>query len=221
MAEYQRYPSSVPPGTQPWDIFQLKKLKLYGTPWNPEDRTKCPTVQFYLVNGNPRFKLYMNDGGENKSYTFALNPLIASTFFIALMDVAANPEESRIGWRIKSMFPHIGQRTEKVQVISTITIGRDIEKVVYMAFQVKGLNVARFPFTADYYADMVGEDGEALGNSRASSLVARGWATEFLDMMHIYLVTRCKEPPPSQNAYKAAPPSTANTGWAAEDDVAF
>jgi len=216
---YQNNPSSSAP---PWDIFHLKKFKMYGTPWNPDDRTKCPTAQFYIVNGNPRFKLYMNDGSENKAYSFALSPGIAATIFIAVIEIAnRTAEKSRYSWKLRSMFPHIGPRTEKPQIISTITVGRDSDDVVYMALHVKGLNVAKFPFIADFYAEMTGEDGESLGNSFASTLVSKGWATQFMEIMNTYLVTRTKEPPPSQSMYKTPSATTLNTGWAADDDVTF
>lgn len=225
MAEYNQYQrGGQNAAAAAWDIFQLKKLKLYGAPWDPNDgERKAPSVTFHIVNGNPRLKLYMNDGGESKALSFTFDPIIMATVLNALTKIAQNPEPNLYGWRLKSCYPHTGPRTEQVSVISTFSVGRDNKGVVYMAFQVKGMAVAKFPFTPSFYAEQIGSDGELLDPGIASSLIAEGWAKLYQDLMATYLVVRTKEPPPPQNA---PPPRqnqggsnrSASTGWVASDD---
>ena len=228
MAEYNNRYQGGQGGAAPavWDIFKVPALKLYGSPWDPADRMKAPSIQVHVTNCSPRMKLYMNDGSENKAYSFNLKPASMFAFFEAIKTVATSEEPDKIGWQIKSNFPHSGPRTEKPTIISTLSVGRDNEGVVYLAFQVKGLQVAKFPFgSSSFFEEMIGPDGEKLNPVTASSICAKGWVTLFSELITTHLAVRSKEPPPSQSQQR--PPQTQPSqggqggqvgGWAATDD---
>ena len=178
---------------RPWDLFELKKLKLYGKPWSAADRRLAPSIKLYVVNGNPRFQVYMNKGGTAPAIPIAMDPIIFSYLMESLLAIADNPEADKISLQIKASYLN-GQKLDKPTVVAAVTVGRDANKVVYLSIQVKGEQPAVFEFMPSYFAELIGADGENLTPARASNICAKGWAKLMFNLVGHYLVTHVTDP---------------------------
>jgi len=179
---------------EPFDPFNNKRLFLYGTPWNKDEPRNTPKVSFHITNNSPRFRLYMNNGKQDKPIAFPMDPLVYSGLFDTLIEVAKNPDAEKVTWEIRSCFPHNGPRTEKPQPISRVMVGRDTDGTVYVAFQAVGEDLAKFSFRAPGFSSLIGADGERLDSKRASEISAIGWCKLLSSMMTTYLVTNAVDP---------------------------
>jgi len=211
----------------PWDIFDLAKLKLKGKPWSRDDNA-APNCTVKVHNGNPRFRLYMNNTpGSTNSKTVAVAPFIFSQMLETVKLVAENTATDKYTFDIKESYMG-GQKLDKPMVTSRVTIGRDTEGYVYLAFSFKGeKDPAIFLFQDDYFASLQDATGESLNVSLCSSLMAKGWARLMENMFAIFLVTQTKDPEAgkekqsnagsSNSSYSKTKP--ADAGW--DDDVSF
>lgn len=204
----------------PWNIWDLAKLRMQGEAWDKSNLKERPNVALHIVNGNPRFRVYMNDGGNNKAISFALDPAKAYSILEAVNHFSRNKDSSRISLELKSSYDHKGGRTDKPSVVSEIFVGRNSDGIVYIAFRAKGEKTAVFNFKSDYFAVLKGADGEALDPVLESELTSRGWAKLLESMIGSYLTARTTEPP------KRTPPNGGggNSGGGGNnfgDDVPF
>lgn len=179
-----------------FDGLLSAKLNLYGKPWNADDFKQRPKARLKVVNNNPRFQVWINNGGANKGYTFNLDPVILATFLAALDHAARTPDVAPITLEIKSMFNANGERSKQMQPVSKITVGRDATGVVYLAFEIIGVGepTAVFPFEANYFAEIL-ENGEKISAVRGSELVALGWGKLISEMVAVHLIVRADVPP--------------------------
>lgn len=209
-----------------WNVFDLKKLRLTGKPWNAEDKFKAPAISLHVVNGNPRFRLYMNNGGNSNSHPIAFDPYIFSSLLEALREITNSVSADKLTMRIRVSFDK-GQRLEKPIVSSTVTVGRDTDGIVYLAVQIKGEPLAIFQFLPSYFAELVGADGEVLPTAKASTIAARGWANLVEKMVPNYLVMHTTDPDigkdPKQSSGKpyGTSSSAKSDNWESDFDVPF
>ena len=183
----------------PWNIWNASKLRMYGEPWDKSSPRDSPNVSLHIVNNNPRFRVYMNDGVNKGPISYTLDPIKVYTFFEAILHAGKNKEPSRVGFELKSTFDHKGRQTDKPAPVSKIFVGRNSDGIIFMAFQAKGEKAAVFNFKSDYYAVLLGSDGEALDPKLASELTARGWVELLKQMVGPFLVVHGKEPPKREN----------------------
>lgn len=180
-------------------IFTFKKLQMKGVPWEKNDWKKIPGLIYKVVNLNPRFQVYMNDGNVEKPLNFAMNPLIANQFFVVMRDIISRPTPDRVEFEIKGTFDHRGQQTDKPAPISRMFVGRNNDGVMYMSFQAKNESPAMFLFQSDFFAEMKGPDGERLEVGRASNYAAEGYLNLMTQLTNTDLVVNYKEPPAPQS----------------------
>lgn len=179
----------------PWSIFKFKKLQRRGVPWDPSNFKLAPTVFLDIVNCNPRFKLYMNEGGESNAINIALDPEIYAWFTESLLYVTEQKDATKLNHNVKGHFGANGVRQEQPFTQSVMTVGRDTDGFVYMAFTIKGKKPAKFIFTDSRYNEFTNSAGEALDNHTKSTICARGWVKMMDHMVFAYLSTKAPEPP--------------------------
>lgn len=159
-------------------IFDERKLTLYGARWQA-DKREAPSCRLRMYGNNPRFSLYLNNGGYSKGITIALNPYILYQITDAVLEFSKLPmdaEATRRTWEIKSYRNHKGEQYDKPTVVAKIYVGVDKGGVLFLGLHASGEDVARFPFTSDFYASLVGGDGNPLTEAEASRIVGRSWA---------------------------------------------
>jgi hypothetical protein len=175
-----------------WNIFSHAKFSLNGEEW--KDGKGKPSLKFTVHENNPRFRLYMNDGRNNKPIAFSLDPYIFQEILEVVRMVTADKNPSRFTWELKANYDHKGNRTEKAAPVSKIFVGRDSENVVYIAFTAKGEGVAKFPFTPSFWAELSDASGEKLSRELASEIRARAWVNALTGLVGAYMVVHGKEP---------------------------
>lgn len=178
---------------QKWTIFSHAKLRLSGEPWDKTNPKERPSLMYKVVNNNPRFLLYMNDGKNNNGIPFALDAQIAFQLFTMVEMAVADKDPSRYSLELKGSFVN-GQRQDKPVVVGRIHVGRDTEGVVFIAFQGKGLEAAKFVFRANYFASIHNAEGELLEQRKCSEIVATAWADLMRGLTTSYMVVHGKEP---------------------------
>lgn len=176
-----------------WTIFSHAKLRLSGEAWDPKNQKHRPSLMYKVHNNNPRFLVYMNNDKDQGAQSFALDPYIAGQIFQMVEMVTAKKEPSRLSIELKSSWIG-GARQEKPVVTGKIMVGRGDDSVVYVAFQSKGKDLARFPFVESYFATMKDETGEQLNVASASEICARAWADTLKGLTYSYMVVHGKEP---------------------------
>lgn len=231
MAEQNRF-------QQPWNIWQATKLRLNGDAWDKSNPKERPNVSLHVVNNNPRFRLYMNNGKVQKPIAFALDPFILEGLFSALVSICDDNNPNRYTLELKAYYDHHGNHSDKPTSVSKIMVGRDSNGIVYIAFQAKGEDIAKFSFISSYYAVLLGSNGESLDVVKASEFMAKGWIRLLSNMVSSYLVVEGKEPPPkkdnnnynnnnnqnnNQSNQQSNQQNNSNSGgsWKPDDDIPF
>lgn len=187
-----------------WNVFDFSKFRMSGKPWNEGDRKTTPSLSVHVINGNPRFRCYFNNGSNNSAIPVAFEP---DGFFALLEEIkriADNPEPDKTTIKIRAQFER-GVRLEKPIVTVLLTVGRDNDGYVYIAIQPKGMEMAIFPFKSSYFAEFHGSNGEVLDPKICSSSFAKGWATRLQGMITSWWSNRFNEDP---NAKKDRGPNS-------------
>jgi hypothetical protein len=194
MAEQRSYPQ------EKWTLWHSEQLRFYGKPWNPNDKKTAPVMFVYVLNGNPRFRLYMNDGGKKAAIPIAFDPIKFDMILESIMSIANNSTADKIIVSVRASF-YEGKKLEKPIVTSRVTIGRDNEGVVYISLHPKDKQPAIFNFLPSFWAELLGSDGEKLSLDKASSICARSWATLIRGMMSSYLVANASNPKEEKESF--------------------
>jgi len=205
-----------------WTSFELKKLRLFGKPWSEANRREAPALSLHVVNGNPRFRLYYNNGKTNNAFPIAFDPHIFFQLLEALKYIASKPSADKITMEIKATYDK-GMKLDKPMVVSKVIVGRDTDGTVYIAIAIKGEQQAIFPFQPSFYASLVGADGEILSPALASTFAAQGYAELMSKMVASHLVVHTTDP----DAGKAPREDKPSSSWKGaseasfDDDIAF
>ena len=204
-----------------WNPFKFKKLRLYGAK-GPSG--KSPTITMDVWENNPRFKLYLNNGSFDKPITMATDPFINQTILLLIEDVAKDDTPQRFSVDIKGFRDHRGNRYDKATPIARIHIGRGDDGVVFIAFQPKGEEPAKFVFGQQWYAPIMDSSGEEMAPQKMSSLHARAWAGLYRAMFENNIITNSVEPKPKDgqggggnNSYSSGGGGSADF----DDDITF
>lgn len=176
-------------------IFDAKKLVIYGKRWD-ESKRDAPAFRTKMYDNNPRFALRLNNNKFNDNITIALNPRIFFQIMDTIREVAndVTNEVTRFSWEIKSYRNHRREQYDKPTVVSKVYVGRDKEGSVYIALHPVGEDLAKFPFGSDFYAIMIGADGEPLSAAVGSNIAARAYANLSEQMVSHYMVNNPAEP---------------------------
>lgn len=180
MAQPNSYPKPK------WSIFDMQQLRLNGAPWDPKNFKQAPNVAMFIVNGNPRFRLYLNNGGKNTALSFKINPYVAATIFEMVEEISKDPAVAYATVQVKGNYHNSPQRLEKPIVTGTVTVGRNSEGLMYVAFQAKGEAMATFPFKPHWLHPVMADQGEPMEPGKLSNILARAWAKTMRGLMFAY-----------------------------------
>jgi hypothetical protein len=151
-------------------------------------------VSLHVVNGNYRFRLYLNRGGTN-SIPVNFDPIHFHSFLEALKDIVNNDTSDKFSIAHKTNFVN-GQRVDTPVTDVVISGGRGTDGVVYISFEVKRSPIAVFPFLPSFYYQYTGSDGQPLIKEKASTYAARGWINLIEKLSDTYLAVKTTEPQP-------------------------
>lgn len=219
-----------------WTFFDLYKMKLFGKSWVEGDRKQSPTLTLKIsADGNPRFMLYMNKGGNAPGNTIALDPIIFY-YLLEAMDYIANKSEAdRITMPVKSNWVN-GKRLDQPVIVSNVSIGRDATGVIFLSILIKGDSApAVFEFNPSFFGNLLASNGEELSLGLASILVAKGWARLVRDVLGPYYAIKLTNPElgkepnkyPAKNNHSSNNrgysnnPSLSSASFDVEDDIPF
>lgn len=178
-----------------WTIWDFTKLRLAGVPWVPGDYKQVPSLITKVVNGNPRFLLYLNHpGSKPNGLPVAFDPAIFGMLTEALLLITEKAEADKITMAVKATYEN-GIKLDKPKVVSTVTVGRNTDGIIYLAIHIKGEPQAEFHFLPSFFAELLGADGEKLNRATASTLAAKGWVNMITKMVYTYITLCTKEPP--------------------------
>lgn len=177
----------------PFTVFDLQKLRLTGKQWTQEDRA-APTLMVLVHNGNPRFRIYMNDGQNKSAIPVAFDPKDFYALLDGIKEIANDTAVNKIPIKIRVSFDK-GARLDKPAISVVVTIGRDTDGFVYIGIQPKGLPQAIFPFIDTTFAEWYSATGEVSPPNIVSSCYARGWARLMEEMVAGWLITHVTTDP--------------------------
>lgn len=224
MAENRSFRPQQSPNT--WSVLDLAKLRLSGKPWNKDDPKLRPSLQVYFgKNGNPRIRVYMNDGAMgNASTSINLDPPHFFALLEDLKQISEVEESNRHQWGVKARFKN-GRQLEKPEVIAKVSVGRDSEGVVYLAVATDTSKTAIFPFQTNYWFELLGADGEKLDARKASNIMASSWV-KWMHDLYIALLAKLTKEEVSESRNGGAPSnnsggyeqrrSSGNSDWTQE-----
>lgn len=222
MADFNRPPPKQHP-------INEKKLQLHQL----NESGKNATLKFNVVKNYPRIDVYTNDDNDSKKSEAIRAAMDQPSFFLflQLLDAAANskePMEHTIENKGHSFFG--GKRSEKPEVLSRLTVGRNDSGVVWISVTAKNRPKIKFQVLPTNWNDLVDvSTGSKIGAAVASRLCTLAWKNMLSQMVGSYLVFGYEEPEakaPQQgggsgkwsgnNNQQSKPPATAE-----DDDFPF
>lgn len=224
-------------GNNAWNIWQLNKLRLRGVPWKSDDHSLAPSLMFTVTNGNPRFRLYLNEvpgGGDNNSHPVTLDPYIFGQLIEALRDISTRKEADKVTVNCMVSWER-GVKLDEPSLAASVTVGRNTDGIMYLTVAVKGQKQCVFHFQQSYWGRLIGANGEELDKARASNYVARSWGNLLAAMLPVFMVARVVDPAIGKtkvqgpSSYAPRPPQQAPApaagGWgnagSFENDIPF
>lgn len=172
---------------------------------------KNATLKFNIITNYPRIDVYTNDDNDPKNKEPIRAALDQSSFFIflTLLEKAANAKdkfEETIENRGHTFFG--GKRSEKPEVLSRLTVGKDDKGVVFITVVAKNRPKIKFPVLPTNWNNLVdSQTGEKIGEAKASFYTALAWKDLLSHMMGTYLVVNFEEIEPKDNK------SSGNNKW--------
>ena len=162
----------------PKNFTDNPKLSLVGDLWDPNIKGKRPNMKLRVVNGNIRITVYPNhpDDGDNSAPVNAnMDPVIGNIFMRMLLEAANNPDFTVEGIKNKNYDWSGGTKSEKIEVMSEVYVGRDAEGVVSVMVECKNAPRCVFRMLPNYFYSLVDRNGNPLDPAVASKRVVEGY----------------------------------------------
>lgn len=158
---------------------------------------KSSTLKFNINKNYPRIDVYTNDDNDPKMKEPIRAAMDQPSFFLflVLLEKAAHSKEEfeeTIENKGHTFFG--GKRSEKPEVLSRLTVGKDDKGVVYITVSAKGRPKIKFPLLPTNWNNLVDiKTGEKIGDSKASHFTALAWKEMLTQLVGTYLVTDFEE----------------------------
>lgn len=177
-----------------------KKLQLHAT----NSVSKQATLKFNVAKNYPRIDVYTNDDNDPKSKDPIRAAFDQPSFylFLTLLEKAANSKEAfeeTIENKNYTWFG--GKKSEKPEVMSRVTVGKDDKGVVFICVTAKNRPKIKFhvvPTNWNYLVDI--NSGEKVGEAKASHYCALAWKDMLSQMLGTYLVFNFEEEEQKDNS---------------------
>lgn len=167
--------SNKQPFKKPFRLEDNEKYTRWGTNW--PDTKKSPAFSVGLYEGNPRLKIFLNNGSKNPNQTVATDPFLFKQFITLLKQVASEkpPYQPGVRWthRFKNSRDNFGRPMDKPAEVSRLMIGRNADLAVYIAVQLKGVKeIPELVFGQNFWGELADGSGELLSAAACSSIDA-------------------------------------------------
>lgn len=178
-----------------------KKLQLHQL----NESGKSATLKFNVNKNYPRIDVYTNDDNDPKKSEPIRAAMDQPSFymFLQLLEAAANSKEAMehtIENKGHTFFG--GKRSEKAEVISRLTVGKNDSGVVWISVIAKNRPKIKFQVLPSNWNDLVDvTSGQKIGPGIASRLCALAWKNMLSQLVGTYLVFGYEEEeakPPQQ-----------------------
>lgn len=170
-----------------------KKLQLHAM----NASGKNATLKFNVVKNYPRIDVYTNDDNDpkNKEPIRAAMDQPSFFLFLTLLEKAAHSKEPFEETIENKNYVWYGKtKSEKPEVISRVTVGKDEKGVIYIMPSAKGRPKIKFPVAPtnwNYLVDI--KTGEKVGEAKASHFMALAWKDMLSQMIGSYLIFNFEE----------------------------
>lgn len=186
------------PAPRPKNALDNKKLGMRA----PNATGQYASLQWSLVNNNPRITVYTNDANDTKDYGKISANLDAPTFF-SFLTILKKAIDAPIGEKIELpiiensnfIFPG-GKRSEKPVVVSRLIVGRDEDGTIWISVTAQGRPNIKFPFTSPEFHSLIRKNGEKISAGELSAIYASAYHSMLSSVMAHCLVSLYTEPPP-------------------------
>ena len=185
------------PAPRPKNGLDNNKLNLTAL----NAKGKRASLQWQLVNNNPRIVVYTNDPDDQIDYGKIAAKIDAPVFF-AFMNMIEKAMASPSEFKDKidnSNFSWVGgKRAETPTVESSLLVGKDADGVVWVAVSAPRRPQIKFPFVNPEFHNFFHKDGTAYSKSEVSVLMAKSYLDVLRLMMANLLVSAYVEPKPKE-----------------------
>lgn len=182
------------PPPRPTTALDNKKLSMRAT----NAKGKTSSLNWQLVNNNPRIVVYTNDPDDTKDYGKITAALDAPTFFafLRILEKAINsPDKFREKIdNLNFTFPG-GKRSEQPSVVSSLIVGKDEGGAVWISVSAPGRPQIKFPFVNPDFHHFYKDNGQQYTKEECSDLYARSYHTMLSMLMANVLTNHWIEPP--------------------------
>jgi uncharacterized membrane protein YgcG len=175
----------------PKNFTDNPKLSLVGDLWDPNIKGKRPNMKLRVVNGNIRITVYPNhpDDGDNTPPVNAnMDPVIGNIFMRMLLEAASNPDFTVEGIKNKNYDWSGGVKSEKLEVMSEVYVGRDAEGVVSIMVECKNAPRCVFRMMPNFFYALVDKNGNPLDPAVTSRRVVEGYVDAMREVLGPVLI---------------------------------
>lgn len=203
------YQNNAPANQRAKNALDVSKLSL-SAPSSAEG--KWAFMSFALVKNNPRIEIRTNDPADKANHPTAYGKLTANMDspglfglvelikYIADLPADTPVDKTRAAIECRGYTFFGGKRSETPAVISTVWVGKDMEKGVWISVAVKDRPRIKFYFQFSQWFNMVGGDGKPFEKVQSSVLFAKGYANMLSNLYAVVMDTAFVEEDYGQGA---------------------
>lgn len=167
----------------------------------PNSKGKRASLNWQLINNNPRIVVYTNDPDDQIDYGKISAKLDAPIFF-AFMNLIENAINSSGEFKDKIENSNFswsgGKRAETPTVESSLLVGKDADGVVWVAVSAPRRPQIKFSFLNPEFHNFIHKDGSPYTKGEVSVLMAKSYLDLMRLMMAQLLVAEYVEPKPKE-----------------------
>jgi len=179
----------------------LDNRKLSLTAPHPKLEGVYSSLNWMLVNNNPRIVVYTNDPDENgnpaKNYGKITANLDLGVFASILTELKRIIESKEADKCSVDNFNYVytdGVRADKPSIVSTLWFGKDEDGVIWISVTAKDRPAIRFTFAPSTFHHFKKADGTDFTTAEASQLFAKSYLRILENIMSTLAVTEYVEP---------------------------
>lgn len=182
-----------------------KKIPLDNTKIHlsaPNQKGKRASMQFGLINNNPRITVFTNDPDDTQDYGKIVAALDAPTFF-AYIGAIHNAIKATGKWRVKFDNKKTswsgGKPSEAPVVTSSLLVGRDEDGTIWTSVSAPRRPNIKFVFGPSEFHSVVDGDGAVYDKAKLSQMYAEAHAQMLSQLMAGLLITEYVPPKPKED----------------------
>lgn len=159
--------------------YDIAKIVLWSD--NPNDNTKKARLNFGFRDGNPRITVYTGVAGKEGFIPFPADIPHMTAAMTYLKDIANGPNGQQVNIESLTNIYENNKLTPNKRVVSTLTIGKSKEGIVFIAVTAEGKPKIVFPIKQSDYHIFKDKDKNVIPDTEISKHMAIGVAEVVLN----------------------------------------